>query len=105
MTAKDFLMGLPQQVDTNVLAGLETIFHFDIDGEGGGQITVRVGDGTCSAQEGLVGEPKCSVRAKDENLMKILKGEINPLMAILTGKLKISNQSEMMKYAKIFGLM
>jgi len=27
------------------------------------------------------------------------------MLAVLTGKVKISNQGEMMKYAKIFGLM
>ncbi|MCB0688627.1 MAG: SCP2 sterol-binding domain-containing protein [Saprospiraceae bacterium] len=105
MTAKEFLFTLPEKVQPETLDGLETTFHFDISGDGGGQVTVHVKDGKCVAEEGLQGEPKCVVKAKEENLMNVLKGKINPLMAILTGKLKISNQGEMMKYAKIFGLM
>ena len=35
----------------------------------------------------------------------LLNKDVNPMMALLTGKLKISNQGEMLKYAKIFGLM
>jgi putative sterol carrier protein len=105
MTAKEFLLRLPDKVDNDVLDGMDTVFHFDIEGDGGGQITVTIEEGMCISREGLVGDPKCSVKAKDENLMKVLKGDLNPLMAILTGKLKISNQSEMLKYAKIFGLM
>lgn len=105
MTAKEFLMNLPEKVQPEALDGLETTFHFDIEGEGGGKVTVDVKDGQCIAAEGLQGEPKCVVRAKEDNLMKVLKGNINPLMAVLTGKLKISNQGEMLKYAKIFGLM
>ena len=105
MTAKEFLLGLPNKVSKEALEGLETTFHFDIEGDGGGLITISVEDGDCISQEGLHGEPKCSVKAKDENLLKILKGDLNPLMALLTGKIKISNQSEMLKYAKIFGLM
>jgi len=38
-------------------------------------------------------------------LKKILKGELNPMMALLTGKLKISNQAEMLKFAKALGWM
>lgn len=105
MTAKEFLMSLPEKVQPEALDGLETTFHFDIEGEGGGQVTVDVKDGQCLAEEGLSGEPKCVVRAKEGHLMNVLKGKINPLMAVLTGKLKISNQGEMLKYAKIFGLM
>ncbi len=105
MTSKEFLMSIPDKVAKEALEGLDTTFHFDIDGEGGGQITVEVKDGVCVASEGLHGDAKCTVTAKDQNLMNVLKGKINPLMAILTGKLKISNQSEMIKYAKIFGLM
>jgi len=105
MTAKEFLLGLPTKVSPQAIEGLETIFHFDIDGDEGGQITLSVKDGVCEASEGLLGAAKCVVRAKDKNLMKLLKGDVNPMMALLTGQLKISNQSEMLKYAKIFGLM
>ncbi len=105
MTAIDFLMSLPDKVQTQALEGLETRFHFDIDGEGGGQVTLTVKDGACQAEEGLTGEPNCVVKAKEKNLMNVLKGKLNPLMAVLTGKLKISDQKEMLKYAKIFGLM
>ncbi len=105
MTAKEFLINLPNKVRPEALEGLETTFHFDISGEGGGQVTLYVKDGKCIAEEGLQGDAKCVVSAKEDNLMNVLKGKINPLMAVLTGKLKISNQGEMLKYAKIFGLM
>ncbi|MBK8429598.1 MAG: hypothetical protein IPL27_28240 [Lewinellaceae bacterium] len=35
----------------------------------------------------------------------MLSGDLNPMMAMMTGKLKISNPGEMLKYAKMFGLM
>ena len=105
MTAKDFLLKLPNQVKPEVLDGLETRFHFDISGEQGGQYTIAVADGQLTVDEGLVGEAKCTVKAADKTLTALLKREMNPMMALLTGKLKISNQSEMLKYAKIFGLM
>jgi putative sterol carrier protein len=105
MTAKEFLMGLPNKVSKDAIEDVDTLFHFDIDGEGGGQVTVGIKDGEAYSKEGFEGDPKCVVKAKADNLMKILKGDINPMMAVLTGKLKISNQGEMLKYAKMFGLM
>lgn len=108
MNSQTFLLSLPEKVDSNVLEGLETNFQFIIKQDGGQdpeEVTILVKDGQCTAKKGLEGEPKCVVTASDSDLIKLLKGDLNPMMAILTGKLKISNQGEMLKYAKIFGLM
>jgi len=105
MTAKEFITGLPEKVNPAVLEGVQTNFHFDIEGEGGGQFSVIVEGGKVAVKEGFEGEAKCKVSAKADNLMGVVKGDINPMMAVLTGKVKISNQAEMLKYAKIFGLM
>ena len=105
MTAKDFLMDLPDKVSKDAIDGVNTLFHFDLEGEGGGEVTVGIKDGEAYALEGFDGEPTCVVKSKADNLLKILQGDLNPMMAVLTGKLKISNQGEMLKYAKLFGLM
>ena len=105
MTTKELLYGLPAKVSPSALEGLATVFHFDIEGGSGGQYTISVEDGKMKVEDGLVGEPKCVVRASDQNFINLVTGELNPMMAVLTGKVKISNQGEMIKYAKIFGLM
>ena len=105
MTSKEILLNLPQKVNPNVLEGLNTIFHFDLSGEGGGQVTIHVNLGHMTVEENLVGEPNCKITASEEDFKKVMKGELNPMMAILTGKLKISNQMEMMKFAKLLGWM
>ncbi len=105
MTAKDFICSLPEKVNKDSIAGQNTVFHFNIEGEGGGAYTLNIADGVCAVQDGLVGEPKCVVSGKDTNIMGIVTGQINPMMGLLTGKIKISNQGEMLKYAKILGLM
>ncbi len=105
MTAKEFLMDMPNKVSKDAIEGVNTLFHFDLEGEGGGEITLGIKDGQPFANEGFTGEPTCVVKSKAENLLKVLTGDLNPMMAVLTGKLKISNQGEMLKYAKLFGLM
>lgn len=105
MNAKEFLSSLPGKVPAEAIEGMHTVFHFDITGEGGAQATIAINDGAVTYDDGLVGEPKCVVSAKAENLTKLLTGQLNPMMAVMTGKIKISNTAEMMKYAKLFGLM
>lgn len=104
MTAQEFLTGLPAKIKPEALEGVETTFHFNLD-NGAIQKTLRAADGKLEMLDGLVGEPKCAVSAKSETLMKIVKGEENAMMAVMMGKIKISNPGEMMKYAKLFGIM
>jgi putative sterol carrier protein len=104
MTAAEFLANLPSKVNPDALVGMDTVFHFNLD-DGALQQTITVTDGKMEMQNGLIGEAKCSVSAKSDTLMKLVKGEENPMMAVMMGKIKISNVSEMMKFAKIFGIM
>lgn len=104
MNATEFLMSLPERVRKEALEGHTTRFHFILkDTEK--EVTLAIQDGELIAEEGLVGDAKCVVKSTEENLMKLVNKDLNPMMALLTGKLKISNQGEMVKYAKILGLM
>jgi putative sterol carrier protein len=103
MTAKDFLFALPEKVSPDALVGHTTNFHFDVEGEG--EYTVAIDDGKLHVSEGFHGDTKCTVKAKGTDLVKLVSGDLNPMMAVFSGKLKISNLGEMQKYAKILGLM
>lgn len=105
MTSRDFLYALPSKVSPSAIEGLDTVFHFDLEGEKGGQYTITVADKKVTVEDGLIGDPKCVVRATGESFINLATGELNPMMAVLTGKVKITNQGEMLRYAKIFGLM
>ena len=102
-TAREFLFSLPNKVSPEALEGQTSLFHFDIADSG--QSSVQLADGKLNVSEGFTGEPTCKVTTSEANLAKILSGDLNPMMAMMTGKLKISNPSEMLKYAKMFGLM
>lgn len=106
MTARELLLALPEKFNSEAAADKpETTFHFKISGDGGGDFTAHLKDGKCEVQEGLTGEAKCVVSATNEVFTNIISGKQNPQMAVMMGKLKISNLGEMMKYAKLFGLM
>jgi len=100
---KEFLFALPAKVAPEALEGHNTLFHFDIANSG--QYTLHIDEGKMNVAEGFNGNATCKVTASAETLGKLLSGDINPMMAMMTGKLKISNPTEMLKYAKMFGLM
>lgn len=103
MNVKEFLFSLPAKVKPEVLEGHNSLFHFDI--ADAGQFTVKLADGKLDVAEGFSGEPTCKVTTSAESFEKLISGDLNPMMAMMTGKLKISNPGEMLKYAKVFGLM
>ena len=100
---KEFLFSLPAKVKPEAVEGLSTLFHFDITDSG--QFTVQLDNGKMNVSEGFSGDPTCKVTTSTESFQKLLSGDLNPMMAMMTGKLKISNPGEMLKYAKMFGLM
>ena len=103
MDVKEFLFNLPNKVNADVVEGMSTVFHFDV--ADAGQYTVLLDNGKMNVSEGLSGEAACKVSASADTLAKLLSRDLNPMMAMMTGKLKISNPGEMLKYAKMFGLM
>jgi putative sterol carrier protein len=105
MNAKEFLLSLPTRISPDVIEGMTANFHFDITGDSASQYTVAIGDGKVDVQPGLNGDASCKVTATADTLSGLLSKKLNPMTAVMMGKIKISNLGEMMKYAKILGLM
>jgi putative sterol carrier protein len=105
MDAAKFIKGLPERVDPEVIDGMQVNFHFDISGDTGGQFTVDLKDNRVVVLDSLEGEPDCRVKTSDENLGKLLSGDLNPMMAVMTGKIKVSNPGILLKYSKILGIL
>ncbi len=103
-TVKDYLANVEAHYDGTKVPDADSVFHFMISGEKGGDFTVVVKDGSCKITEGLKGSSKCEVKSTDQVFMDVMDGKMNPTMAVMGGKLKISNIGEMMKFAKPFGL-
>lgn len=101
-TAKEILFSLPSRLKADKAAGIDTTIHFNVSGPNGGEFTVVVKDGACTVTEGFTGEPKCVVTTQDSVYEDVELGRTNPQMAVMMGKIKISNLGEMMKFAGLF---
>lgn len=102
MTAKDYLQGIVAKIKPEDVEGVDTNIHFELGEE---NYTIAIHDGNAEFQEGLVGEGELGMKATPENFLKVASGDMNPMMAMMSGKLKIKNPAAMMKYAKMLGLM
>lgn len=101
-SAKEFLMGLPSKLDAEEYKDISTNLHFDFDTE---KYTLEVVEGKANVTEGLQGESEVAIKCSAENFAKLLTGDLNPMSAMMFGKLKVSNPAAMLKYAKMLGIM
>jgi putative sterol carrier protein len=101
-TAADIIRSLSQRFISEKGSGVDVLYHFDISGPNGGQFSVSVADGKCSVSEGLSGEPKCIVKATDKDYEDVELGRSNPQMAVMMGKIRVSNIGSMMKFTEMF---
>lgn len=68
---------------------------FDCGSDG----VIVLADGTASTEDR---ETDCTLKLSTENLVSLLKGKLNPMMAMATGKLKLSgNPAVAMGLAKL----
>lgn len=102
ITAKTIIDSIPFRFRAEKAAGLNMNFQFDISGDESIQATVVINEGKCTLQSGFSGEPTCTVRTKASTYVDLETGKANPQMALMMGKVKISNIAAMMQFAKCF---
>lgn len=102
-TAKEIISSLPSRFKADkVDEDLDIVFHFELSGDDGGEFTVHIKDKTCTIEEGLIGEAKCTVKAKAKTYAEVELGKTNAQMAFMMGKVKVSNLNAMLKFADCF---
>ena len=102
MTAKAIMLGLPSRFKAEEAASESGLFHFQLTGDNGGDYTVSVKDGVCQVVEGLSGEPDCVISAEASDFEDAELGRVNKQMAVMMGKIKISNLGAMLKFLGMF---
>ena len=94
---------LPAMVDPEEIKDLSARIQFSLTGEGGGEWGVVLDDGKLSVSQGAMTQPQLTVKTSTANAEKLLSGSLNPTMAFMTGKIKISG--DMALGMKLIGLL
>ena len=91
-----------EQIAADIRKALETkqfsgSLKFDCGEDG----VIVLADGTATTTDR---DTECTLRLSRENLTSLLKGKLNPMMALATGKLKLSGSPAVaMGLAKLLG--
>lgn len=102
MTAREIVLALPSRLKAEEAVGQTGNFQFKLEGDTGGEFTVTVADGVCNVIEGLQGEPDCVITALATDFEDAEEGRVNRQMAVMMGKIKISNLGAMLKFIGMF---
>ncbi|MBX7227262.1 MAG: SCP2 sterol-binding domain-containing protein [Chitinophagales bacterium] len=102
MTSKEIVLGLPARFKSEEAASETGLFHFVLSGETGGEFTVTVANGSCTSEEGLSGDADCVITAEATDFEDAELGRTNKQMAVMMGKIKISNLGAMLKFLTMF---
>ncbi|MEM6646060.1 MAG: SCP2 sterol-binding domain-containing protein [Bacteroidota bacterium] len=89
-TIPELFAAYQKQFDPTQAVGIEATIQMQIDGEGGGAYHFVIKDQTMAVVEGTHAAPDVTVRTTAANWLKVNNGELNPMMAMMTGKVKIS---------------
>lgn len=101
-TAQQIIESIPFRFRAEKAQHFSTNFQFDIAGEESLQYTVLVQNGNCSLLQGLHGTADCIIKTRAATYVDLETGKANPQMALMTGKVKVSNIAAMMQFAKCF---
>lgn len=91
-----------EKIATDIQKVLETkSFSGSLKFDCGADGVIVLADGAASTEDR---ETDCTLRLSTENLVALLKGKLNPMAALATGKLKLSgNPAVAMGLAKLLG--
>ena len=83
--AVDFLKKLPQGFNPESATDANCIVQFILSTP----VYAQISNGTCTIVEGKAPNADVSLTMEDDDLVQLLKGELNGMQAFMTGKLQV----------------
>lgn len=94
-----------ERFDPTKAEGVNAVIQFDFNGDNGGLYWVKINDGKAESGEGQADDPTMTMKAAADDFYAIVNGEMNPMQAFMSGKLKVQGDMGLaMKMQGMFGL-
>jgi putative sterol carrier protein len=99
-STREFFETLESRVDPARAAGVNSSYLFDVTGAGTWKVDVRE-SGVQVTEDG--GDADVTITVSDDDFTRLVDGELNPMTAYMTGKLKVNgDMGAAMKLQKLF---
>jgi putative sterol carrier protein len=95
VTPTELFTSLPERFRSERAGDLDATYAFELTGDDGGSWTVRVADGALTVEDGLAANADVTVTASASNWMAIVEGRMDPQLAYLTKKLRVSGNLQL----------
>jgi putative sterol carrier protein len=87
MNAKKLIELMPQVFNPQSAGATKATIQYNItDGD---TLHQKIENGTMSVHDGQADTPDIIISMSDTNFVKLFKGELNPMTAFMTGKIKV----------------
>lgn len=85
MSANALLKKMPQALNADAAAGVNCVINFNCSQP----VNITIKDGAATAADGSSSSADLTVTMEDDDMIALLKGELNGMTAFMTGKLQI----------------
>ncbi len=104
-TVAEIFEHMPAQLDAEKAADLTMTVAFDLSGDQATKKTLVVKDGEATVNDGLDADADATLIMDGEDYAKMVSGELNPMVAFTSGKVKIEGDlGSIMKLQGMFGM-
>ena len=105
MSISELFNSMPGRFQADKAAGAEMGILFNLSGDDGGQYFVNINNGKLEVSEGApVATPNSTVNMSAEDFKAMSSGSLNPMMAFMTGKIKVDGDlNSVMKFQSLVG--
>ena len=99
--ARELFEGLEDRIDPARTRGTTASYRFDVAGAGSWR--VQVNNGAVDVTESDA-PADCVIRASEEDLLRVVRGELNAVTAYMTGRVKVEGDIGLaMRLRDLFG--
>ncbi len=103
LTVPEIFERMPGLFQPDRAAGVNASVAYKVTGEGGGEYTCIVKDGTFALETGARADANATVTISAADWIALNEGTLDPMAAYMSGKLKASgDQNLLMKFPKLF---
>ncbi|MFQ5477826.1 MAG: SCP2 sterol-binding domain-containing protein [Candidatus Binatia bacterium] len=97
------MRNMPQYFRDVEAGGLEFTTQFTFEGRGGGDWVMRIANRRCAVRPGTTDSADLGIRCDGAVFLAIHRAELSPLLAVVTGRLKLTGDPRLfLTFARIF---
>lgn len=89
ISVKPIFDAMPLSLNKEAAKTANTVYQFDLAGEGGGQFVVTIRHGQCTVEEGKTEAPDVTISAAAADYLNIATGSYPFGLAYINGRLKV----------------